>query len=98
MKVIIEGKLYNTDSAHELAEVIISDEWESWQMTETLYRKTNGEFFLWRDFCGDGDAIAEYQWVLNHRCEPLSDEKARTWAERHIDVNAYIDLFGEPVE
>lgn len=46
----------------------------------TLYQKRTGEFFLH----GDEKII------------PVSYEKARQWAEEHLDADDYISIFGGP--
>lgn len=49
MKQIINGKMYNTETATEIA--TRSNGCTGWEyLEETLYRKKNGEFFL----CGSG--------------------------------------------
>ena len=99
MKQIINGKMYNTETACEIMTNDFFDEWKSSaHICETLYKKENGEFFLCRDMFGDGDAIDEYYWVLKHRMEPLTEERAKMWVEKYGEVETYIALFGEPEE
>lgn len=101
MKKIINGKVYDTDKAHELG----SDshgyprDFEYW--CETLYQKRTGEYFLH----GDGGPMTKYavsigqnQWTGGEKILPLSPDSARKWAEEHLDADDYESLFGLPGE
>lgn len=102
MKKVINNKLYNTESARELGT------WSnmadvrnfSWYC-ETLYQKRTGEYFLH----GEGGPMTQYaetigqnSWSGGQRIMPLSVEKAREWAEEHLDADEYMEIFGEPGE
>ena len=100
MKKIINGKLYDTDKAKFLGEwyngAINSD-----IITEELYRKRTGEFFL----SGSGGARTKYAtscvgggWGGGSAIIPLSWDAAREWAEEHLDADVYQEIFGEIVE
>lgn len=100
MKKIINGKLYNTDTAKRLSEWVndITDNLH-W-VSETLYQKQRGEFFLH----GEGgpsskyaESIGQGNWSSGEKIIPLSYEAAQAWAEEYLDVNAYQAAFG-PVE
>ena len=96
MKKIINGKLYNTETAKEI------DRWSNNlsgrdfnHCTECLYRKKTGEFFLYgwggpmskyRERCGD-------MWGDGEAITPLTEEEAKAWVEEHSDADTYIDLF-----
>lgn len=99
MRKIIDGKQYNTDTAKEVG---------SWGnglgyrdltwMSENLYRKKTGEFFLY----GEGGPSSKYaesvggnSWVGGNRIIPLSWEEARKWAEEHLAADEYEEIFGE---
>lgn len=100
MKKIINGKLYNTDTAKRLGEWVndITDNLH-W-VSETLYQKQRGEFFLHGEG-GPGSKYAEPSgqgsWSSGEKIIPLSYEAAQAWAEEYLDVNAYQAAFG-PVE
>ena len=98
MKKIINGKLYDTDRSEEVTTVTLVGPYNSWEMYEHLYKKSTGEFFIERDFAGDGDCVEEFEWVLEHRFEPLSEAQAKVWVEKYCDADIYINLFGEPTE
>ena len=84
MKRIIDGKVYDTETAHQVgrpwspAGLGPSDfEWYE----ETLYRKRTGEYFL-----------------HGERIMPMGYDQARQWAEGHLEVEEYIAAFGDPGE
>lgn len=102
MKKIINGKMYNTETAEEI---------NCWENTpyksnyayfiEYLYRKKTGEFFLY----GSGNASSKYCQETadrtrssGERIVPISNEEAKAWVEQYCDVYTYIDLFGEVEE
>lgn len=101
MKKIINGKLYDTDTAH------LVGEWDNQRygsfdyVSESLYRKRTGEFFLH----GEGGARSRYathcgndSWGSGEAIIPLTWDSARQWAEEHLDADEYQAAFGEIVE
>lgn len=100
MKKVINNKLYNTDTAKQLGA------WENTQdygdfnyMSEQLYQKRTGEYFLH----GEGGPMSKYaestsqnSWSGGEMIIPLTMEKAREWAEEHLDAEGYAEIFGEP--
>lgn len=98
MKKVISGRLYNTETAR------LTGYWESAGSTsdfshirEELYRKRTGEFFLY----GKGGPMSKYsrscgnnEWSGGEDITPLTWEAARKWAEDHLDVEEYEELFG----
>lgn len=102
MKKIINGKVYDTETAKKVA---------SWYSDygrtdfhyyeESLYRKKTGEFFLY----GDGNAASPYsrrcgqnEWCGGEKIVPLTFAEAQEWAEKHLDGDEYCAIFGEPDE
>lgn len=100
MKKIINGKLYNTDTARQIGS------WDSnitdrlYWVNETLYQKQRGEFFLHGEG-GPGSKYAEPSgqgsWSSGEKIIPLSYDAAQAWAKEYLDANAYQAAFG-PVE
>ena len=101
MKKVINGKLYDTETAKKCGE------WDNGYYTndfnycsETLYLKKTGEYFLF----GEGNALSSYAshsgnssgW--GEKIIPMSYDEAQTWAEKHLDGEKYIGIFGEPEE
>lgn len=93
MKKIIDGKLYNTETADNLA--IFSTE-AHYHYTEELYRtKRTHRFFLHRR--------GLVKWEGNQGCWgediiTITESEARSWAEKHITADEYIEIFGEVEE
>jgi hypothetical protein len=102
MKKIINGKMYNTETATELGEFwngLSASDFRN--LSETLYRKKNGEFFLY----GQGGAMTKYSHPVGNNMShggeeiiPLTEEQAKHWAEEKLDADEYIEIFGEPEE
>lgn len=102
MKKIINNKAYDTETAKELGS------WDNGRygndfgaVSETLYRKKTGEFFLY----GEGGPMTKYavaegsnSWRGGSRIMPLSFQEAREWAEEHLNGEEYEAIFGEVVE
>lgn len=97
MKKIINGKVYDTSTAH------FAGSWDNGvygdldSVSETLYRKRTGEFFI----LGEGGARTKYakfsgdnRWSGGAQIIPLTWDSARQWAEEHLDPDAYEDMFG----
>lgn len=102
MKKVINGKLYDTETAKECGTWANACSWRDFNhMVETLYRKRTGEFFLH----GEGGPMTKYaescgqnSWSGGSRIIPLSVESARKWAEEHLDADEYAAIFGVPSE
>lgn len=101
MKKIIGGKKYDTETAKFCGEYTYSNARDFNHFGERLYQKKNCEFFLY----GEGGATSKYgrscgqnEWCGSEQIIPLSENEARDWAEKYLDVEEYISLFGEPEE
>ena len=101
MKRIIQNKVYDTEKAQHLGT------WDNGHYTsdfaycsEDLYRKKNGEFFLY----GEGGPLTRYAKHYGNdvgygkRITPLTYDEAQEWAENHLDADDYIAVFGTPEE
>lgn len=99
MKKIINGKVYDTETATLMAS------WENMYdvrnfsyVEERLYQKKTGEFFLY----GYGGPSTKYAktvgqntWTGGEKIMPLSYEAAKEWTEEHCDGDKYEEIFGE---
>lgn len=101
MKKVINGKLYNTETAElidDYSNGLSSREFRS--ITENLYRKKNGEFFLY----GYGGAMTKYRewcgdmWGNGENIIPITEAEAKEWLEAHSTTETYIEVFGQPEE
>ncbi len=102
MKKIINGKVYDTDTAK------LMDIWyNGYQVgdfnsfSEALYLKKTGEFFLH----GEGGPMTKYavatgdnSWSGGQKIIPLTYQAAKEWAEEHLDGDEYEDIFGAVTE
>ncbi len=102
MKKILNGKLYDTDTARLIADVPHTNITGSEGACEQrLYLKKNGEFFLW--LSGARSEIVSNMALDNgvHDRErhfyPISYEQARKWAESEMSADEWLELF-EPEE
>lgn len=98
---IINGKKYDTKTAEKIGEYGYGYPRDFDHFSETLYRKNNGEFFLW----GEGgpnskysEAISYNSWSGGEELIPLDNEEARKWCEKHVCVAVYEKLFGSVSE
>ena len=99
MRQVINGKMYNTETAVEIAGVRCG---EGFAFEETqLYRKKTGEMFL----AGRGGANTRWHCTdpggmrgPGRGIYPLADDEARRWVETHCDTDEYIAIFGDPAE
>jgi hypothetical protein len=102
MKKIINGKVYDTETAKRVAVYYASCGRSDFHYyEEELYRKKTGEFFLY----GSGNAASPYsercgqnEWCGGEKIVPLTFAEAQKWAEEHLDGDEYCAIFGEPDE
>lgn len=102
MKQIIDGKMYNTETAESLAfydNGLGPRDFNYY--SEELYIKRTGEYFLH----GEGHGLSKYATIYSNGSSgwgehiiPLTYEEARNWAEKNIDVEEYETIFGEVSE
>lgn len=101
MKKIINGKVYDTDTAHRIFTWDNGAYGDFDSIEETLYRKRTGEFFI----LGVGGARTKYatasdnnHWSGGSKIIPITWEAAREWAEERMDAVGYEAIFGPVVE
>ena len=102
MKKIINGKVYDTETAKGLGSWGNGGTWRDFgHMEETLYRKKTGEFFLH----GEGGPMTQYaqpagqnSWSGGERIMPMTFAEARKWAEERLDGDEYEQIFGAVTE
>lgn len=102
MKKVIDGKVYNTETAKRLGEYEPSPYTSDFNWySETLYQKKGGEFFLH----GEGNAASKYskscgqnEWCGDEKIIPLTYAETQEWAEKHLTGDEYEEIFGEVEE
>ena len=101
MKKIINGKMYNTETAKEVSYWSKGAYMNFTYIGETLYRKRTGEYFLY----GESGAAEKYaekvgcnNWSEGKVIIPFTEDQAKEWLEEHGSAEEYIEEFGEPEE
>lgn len=101
MKKVINGALYDTETAKLLGKDSYSNPRDFQYWVETLYRTKSGKYFLH----GEGGALTKYavcvaqnEWSGGEKIIPLDLDSAQKWAEEHLDGDEYVRAFGEPEE
>lgn len=101
MKKIIEGRVYNTETAKFLGSYQHSYRNDFSFYKEELYRTKSGAYFLY----GEGGPASRYskqvgqnRWTGGEEIRAMSPQGARAWAEEHLDADKYAEIFGEPEE
>lgn len=102
MKKIINGKVYDTDTAKKMASWSDGLSFRDFtHVEEILYQKRTGEFFIH----GSGGPASRYavptgqnSWSGGEKIIPLTWNSAREWAEEHLDADDYETIFGEVPE
>lgn len=101
MRKIMNGKMYNTETATKIAEYERDcSPYDFTWFKEVLYRKRTGEFFKH----GHGNAASPYceysygSYGSGERIVPLKEAEAKQWLETKSDVDTYISVFGMPEE
>ena len=101
MRKVINGKLYNTETAECLGNYCFGHRGDFRRIDESLYRTKKGVFFL----CGEGGPLTKYKvqvdnnsWCGGSSIILLTEEEAKEWVEDHLYTSDYIEIFGEPEE
>jgi len=102
MRKIINGKMYNTETAKALVYYnngLSYTDINHWRAT--LYKKRNGEFF--EEGTGGANTVFGHSCGDNTRCGgskiiPLTIEEAKQFVIDNGSTEEYINIFGEPEE
>lgn len=102
MNKIFRGRRYDTETAKELAYWSNNERYGSfYYREETLYQKRTGEYFLYL-FGGAATDLAEPDpmggYTGGEAIEPITEDEAKEWAEKHVDADKYEDIFGKIYE
>lgn len=98
MKKIINGKLYDTETAKLIGRSYHGEGPRDFRhYSEELYRKRTGEYFLY----GEGGPMSRYaescgqnSWSGGEKLIPLDYKSATEWAEENMDADDYQAEFG----
>lgn len=98
MKKVIDGKMYNTETAKKLGEFDNGRYGDHDYMEEALYLTKSGAYFLY----GTGGAMSKYaeassnsNWTGGSIIQSMSLSAAKEWAEKNLTGDEYEDIFGE---
>lgn len=101
MKKVIDGKLYNTETATLCGSYSNGYSYNDFQFcAERLYRTKKGQFFLH----GEGGPMSAYSESYgNMSCggegiRLLALDEAREWGQEHLSADRYVNAFGEVEE
>ena len=94
MKCIVNGVLYNTETATRVATSRVGDEFD-WK-AEILYMKENGEFFL-HVIEHESNPIPKDQFVSSW-IAPIDRETAKKWASNNMLVDVLVQYLGQVEE
>lgn len=102
MKKIIDGKVYNTETAACVGEWSNEYYCNNFKYaSEELYKKKNGEFFLY----GEGGPISIYavstgnsSWSGGSKINPLTPKEAYSWAMEKLSASKFEEIFGTITE
>lgn len=101
MKKIVNGKMYNTETAECVAHYSFGRSSDFEYVYEGLFVKKTGEWFLH----GCGGPMTDYrkcygqnEWGGSERIIPYTEKEAKQWLCSHEFVDEYIKYFGEPEE
>jgi hypothetical protein len=102
MKKVIDGAVYNTDTAKKIGSIEPAGYncRDFNYFCETLYKTKAGKYFLH----GEGGGNSRYgKWVGNtggwgETIRPYTLQEAMVWTEKNLDADEYSAEFGEPEE
>ncbi len=101
MKAIINGKIYNTETATKLGNYEYGICGDLNHVYESLYRTKKNAYFL----AGSGGVNTRYSrscgdntWRGGEKIIPVEGWEARKWMEKHCAAEEYIVAFDEPEE
>lgn len=101
MKKIIEGKLYNTETATLIAEYRKGNRTDFNGIEEEVYKTKKGQYFMY--FWGGGcskyrEEVASQTYSDNEGIKLITEEEAKEFAMKHLDADEFEDIFGEVEE
>ena len=99
MNKVIDGAVYNTDTAILLSSIDSGHSYHDFEYyTESLFRTKAGKYFLY----GSGNGNSRYgEWHGNsggsgEKIMPFTYDEAKQWGEKNLNGDEYIKIFGDP--
>lgn len=98
MRAIVNGKLYDTETANLIASHEHVEVGFLFFIRQQLYITRDGEYFLFGQPGGDSRyryEEAPRKWVAGWRIDPISYDEAREWLKENLNADyRYERLFG----
>lgn len=101
MKKLIDGKVYNTDTATPIGTWSNNLSTRDFRNeTATLYVTKKGAFFV----AGESGPMGSFAYSVGNMTSggeglfALTKEEALEWAERHLDLEDYEEFFSDMIE
>lgn len=101
MKKVVNGKVYNTDTAEEVANYSNGLGGRDFRnVDESLYKTKKGAWFL----AGEGGPMTKYARACGNMTGggddiiPMSAEEALEWLEHHDETEAIEEHFADSIE
>lgn len=101
MKKIINGKVYNTETAKHLATFEYGRGRDFDRVNEELYQTKNGTFFLYYEGGPNSsysEEVGQNEWSGSEGLRIVDEDEAKEFIEKNGDVETYIEVFGEVEE
>jgi len=102
MKAVINGLLYDTETAHRIGDAgnrAFGGDFHRWE--ETLYRTEAGRYFV----AGEGGPMTRWAETFSDRTSkggsgiiPLSERDALAWAEQNLEPDHVAEVFEPLIE
>ncbi len=99
MRQIIDGRLYNTETAHCVGAYRFVSHDDVQCICSVLYRNKQGEYFLCDKRVGvsmNSEAEGHNEQNVRESIIPMSVDDAKKWTERYLNVDEYLAEFGKP--
>lgn len=99
MKMIVNGKLYDTEKAEMFCEHSFSNSSDLQHVYEALYKSPNGHFFI--EYSGGAMSKYAARYSQNETggssgIRLVNVDEAKEFMESHGESEDYIKAFGEP--
>lgn len=101
MKKIINGKVYNTDTATLLADYEYGYSRDFNYVYEALYLTKKGAFFIHYEGGANSkyaEVVGQNQWSDGEGLRLLDEDEAKEFLEKYGDTETYSKVFGEVEE
>ena len=99
MKKIMNGKMYDTDTADLICANFFGETADPVWYTEALFHTKKGAYFLYCLGSASspyGNQIGENSWEPGEILMAYTEDEAKSFVEKYGTTDEYIEAFGEP--